>query len=253
MSRPPLDQKIVEFLKNAFMADIDQSAEDVYRKLRRSDLKGRNGLEASSSRTVRALVSEWRRSIIDEVPRSIWKLWEGDGESPEDHDYLIRSNMISRLFFDRPLYKSEAEWGRRLKVSLMDLNPFLQLIFVREYSSRYYSAERLSTEPYTSDLDDLLAYQPWKSDEHADAMFGAYHQGKTNINILVESATKGRAPLYEIDGKTYLRKMVFSGRDRWNINMHTIFFDLHNEYGPAEQLEFWTWGEGASWEAPEMS
>ena len=80
---------------------------------------------------------------IDIQPAIAWVPRSNETEPSEDVDLLFRLNMVSETFFEGPIDQYEAKWAKRLRVSLAGLNPFLRLVFVREFAKREkYQVER---------------------------------------------------------------------------------------------------------------
>ncbi|MDA1229099.1 MAG: hypothetical protein O3A33_14275 [Chloroflexi bacterium] len=232
-------------IKNQYNQDRSQSMAAVHRALHI-----RNRMDICSLRTVQNVINELKAGEATdlEVEPGAWIPWQDGEDTSEDVGLLLRLSTVSRIFFGRSITECEAKWAWRLRVSLDGLNPFLRLIFAREFARR----EGFRAGAYFGDLHSIIAFQPWLSDENAEALYSHSRRGESGLSM-VASAVKGRSVMYEKDGETYLRRIEFTGRDRWNINLHTIFSDFFGDdsYGPPDQLDFWTWGEGESWAVPE--
>ena len=77
-------------------------------------------------------------------------------------------DLISEACFFRPLYEHEAKWAAQIRISVADLDSYIQLFIAREYGAREEAQANLDWDFVdTSDLDALLAIKPWLP-EHAE-------------------------------------------------------------------------------------
>ena len=107
-------------------------------------------------------------------PSKPWSPWVRTGVSSIDMAFLIHMDAVSHTVYRRNLTIDEAEWCRRLSGLLEGLCPFLQLEFCQEYSTRKRMSDIKGVPLYLGDLDGVLAYRPWITDNqeaYRDAVF----------------------------------------------------------------------------------
>ena len=146
-------------IRNLWAENRNQSALEVYRRSRRLARPPK-----VSERKVQSIVAEARaESTASPFPLDEWRPWEADSETPEDTAFLLRLDAISFAAYGRHLYKHEARWGKRIRTAVRGLSPYLQWVLARMYGLAEQRAFYLQEpDPYTADLDGLLAYQPWR-------------------------------------------------------------------------------------------
>ena len=108
-------------------------------------------------------------------PSKPWSPWVRTGVSSIDMAFLIHMDAVSHTVYRRNLTIDEAEWCRRLSGLLEGLCPFLQLEFCQEYSTRKRMSDIKGVPLYSGDLDGVLAYRPWITDNqeaYRDLFFG---------------------------------------------------------------------------------
>ena len=103
----------------------------------------------------------------DPFPLLEWRRWGDTTVTSEGMAYLLKLDAICLAACGRPLWDHEAKWGSRLRASLDGLALYYQLCFVLIYALMQESAYHLNSgEPVVQDLDLLVAYQPWISEDH---------------------------------------------------------------------------------------
>jgi len=166
MARPRTPQPVVEAIKAIWAEDPKNlSARQVYNLYRQQ-----KGHEKISERKVQQIVAESKKNArVDEpFPLVGWQPWEDKTESAEGVDHLLRLDAACVVTYQRHLYKHEADWGRRLRVALIGLSIRGQLAIICEYADREEVAFLLNVDlSYTADLDGLVAYKPWLSENRA--------------------------------------------------------------------------------------
>ena len=122
----------------------------------RVNLNKPEGVKEIDLRIVQNIVARLRRETGD-ISRRSWTPWD---EHTTPH--LLVLDLISSRLFDRSLSVDEADWAVALEDGVVELDPFIQLVIVREYAIRNRIAKILG-EPSasTTDLDILLAIRPW--------------------------------------------------------------------------------------------
>lgn len=98
--------------------------------------------------------------LIPTFERKKWKPWCPNTD-PETNAFLLSMNSVCQAVQRRFLYDHEADWGMRLRVALTGLTPYDQFCFVTLYAIRKVRAYYAEAEPFTADLDEILAYKPW--------------------------------------------------------------------------------------------
>jgi len=98
--------------------------------------------------------------LIPTFGRREWKPWCPKTD-PETNAFLLSMNSVCKAVEYRFIYDHEAAWGRRLRVALNGLAPYDQFCFVTLYAIREVRAHYAGAEPFTADLDEILAYKPW--------------------------------------------------------------------------------------------
>ena len=117
-----------------------------------------------SLRRVQEIIAARRRdgdgSLIPTFERKEWKPWCADQDS-ETSAFLLTMDAVCQAVQSRRLYDHEAKWGMRLRVALQGLTPYDQFYFVTLYAIRDVQAHYAQGEPFTADLNAILAYKPW--------------------------------------------------------------------------------------------
>jgi hypothetical protein len=110
-------------------------------------------------RIVQRIIKDLRDKAGD-ISRRPWTPWN-EHTTPR----LMMLDLISRQIFDHPIRIDEAEWASVLEEGIAEIDPFIQLVIIREYTIRNRIA-KIHGEPSanTTDLDTLLAIRPWKDD-----------------------------------------------------------------------------------------
>jgi len=114
-------------------------------------------------------VSTWiGKSSIEPELDQYWRPWNSRSKT-DDAGHLMRLDLVKRsatmyrlldvmgLFATAGLTESEADIAMKLRYSLHPLDPIVQLLIVHEYAQRFSADENA----LTSDLDLLVATQPW--------------------------------------------------------------------------------------------
>jgi hypothetical protein len=118
------------------------------------------GLDLIKLRTVQHILQGLKKNLA-EKSRTPWSTWK-NGTTP----HLSTLNLISTRIFHRPLYLDEAEWAERLEEFMGDMDLLVQLIVVREYSTRdrieSVRSQLDSPTSLTEDLDQYFAHRPWE-------------------------------------------------------------------------------------------
>ena len=131
----------------------------------------RNGHRTEiSKRKVQQIIANAKNQMPDSeaFPLVEWRPWTDEGVSAHDNDQLLQLDAACSLAYQRHLYQHEAAWGRRLRVALTGLNIRGQLAIINEYGLRERLASHFDRpEGYTADLDGLVTYKPWLSDNRA--------------------------------------------------------------------------------------
>ena len=122
----------------------------------RVNLNKPEGVKEIDLRIVQNIAARLRRDAGG-ISRRSWTPWD---EHTTPH--LLVLDLISSRLFDRSLSVDEADWAVALEDGVVELDPFIQLVIVREYAIRNRIAKILG-EPSasTTDLDILLAIRPW--------------------------------------------------------------------------------------------
>jgi hypothetical protein len=85
-------------------------------------------------------------------------------ESAEETTFLKQLGLISLTVLRRPLLQHEAGIAKQIRATIVGIDLFVQWLLVREYAVRRESQLILGhDEADTSDLDLLMASQPWRS------------------------------------------------------------------------------------------
>ena len=158
MSRPRIPDNVGNTIELIWAADPNHSAIDVFNEFHRYHRE-----QKISIRKVQQIVTELKKNYR---PRNYspveWRPWKNESESSEDTAYLLVLDVVKMTCFGRHLYQHEARWGRRIRHALDGLDPLQQSAFVTEYARRERAQFILKRDhAYTSDLDGILAYQPW--------------------------------------------------------------------------------------------
>ena len=190
---PKFVRETVQVIMAALAPEIKQRVKEFW-----ADRKARSSGERISTR---ALFREYRQKVSnneiglskfntivrdleragpsDPFPCSEWKPWTNPDEGAEDSAFLLRISAVMQAEIGRGLYNHEAKWGQRLRVALEGLHPFGQYRLVLHYSIRKVAAYYLKEEPYTTDLDHLVAYKPWLPENqrayHLAVLSGSAH------------------------------------------------------------------------------
>jgi hypothetical protein len=144
--------------------ELTKALSDFLVEAKRKDAGKWKMATAPDRRTVQRWVKTWRESSKLPANREMADWQPGtDDESPEALDHQLRLNLISQVWLDRPISVLEAYYGRLTRVATSDLDPFVQWVLVREFSSRHEISMRVgSKQPKLNDLYYLLALAPWK-------------------------------------------------------------------------------------------
>ena len=159
MARPRIPNNVISLIESIWAADPAQGATNVFNEFRR------HHNDKISLRTVQGFVRQMRKTSGHRAyPLAIWRPWRDEHESSEDTAYLLALDAATMADSGRHLWQHEARWGRRIRSALDGLNPSQRSAFVSEYARREQTQFVLRRDhAYTSDLDGLLAYQPWKA------------------------------------------------------------------------------------------
>ena len=158
MGRPRIPDNVVNMIQSIWAADTSHSAIDVFNEFQRYNRGQKIG-----KRKVQLIVNQLKKDYRPrKYPLAEWRPWRNEIESPEDTAYLLVLDAVKTVYSGRHLYQHEAKWGRRIRCALDGLNLSLQRCFVDEYGRREVAQFVLKRDhAYTSDLDGILAFQPW--------------------------------------------------------------------------------------------
>ena len=159
MAPPRIPSNVISLIESIWAADPGQTATNVFNEFRR------HHNDKISLRTVQGFVRQMRKTSGHRAyPLAIWRPWRDEHESSEDTAYLLALDAATMADSGRHLWQHEARWGRRIRSALDGLNPSQRGAFIAEYARREQTQFVLRRDrAYTSDLDGLLAYQPWKA------------------------------------------------------------------------------------------
>ena len=94
-----------------------------------------------------------------------WIKWDEDVVRPTALPSVLVVNAVSQEVVGRPLWKQEVRWAERIHVALECLDPVAAWFLVWSYFMRDVAKMNLdSKQPVTFDLDQLVAHQPWISE-----------------------------------------------------------------------------------------
>ena len=130
----------------------------------------------------RRTIEKWREQLRTESEADLVgqiPTWESAG-LPEELVFLNRLRVMSRVLFSTTLTTQDEKWATRIRPGIEEVDPQRQLWIVIEYGRRESTAERIGmAEPYTQDLDEMIAFQPWTPKGHqawlAAINFGIIH------------------------------------------------------------------------------
>ena len=120
----------------------------------REDFKGR----VLNYGTVERIVKEFRQPVTSEA----WSFRDSDGD---DANLILEVRRELIRVWDHPsqrISKKEAHWVVKIRKAAPDLNPATVWLVAVMYSLR----ER--DDAATEDLDDYLAFAPWRDKQHFD-------------------------------------------------------------------------------------
>lgn len=162
MPRPPIHDNVIRQIEELWSSDETQTAVAVHQQYRR----GSRTHEVSLRKCQQIIASAKKQKGPGFQPTE-WKPSAREDEHPDSLAYLLRLDSVCMVVFRRRLYDHEGAWARRLRVTLDELPFGFQLFIVVEFGRRESGARTLQREPYTADLEGLLAYQPWVSADNA--------------------------------------------------------------------------------------
>jgi hypothetical protein len=127
-----------------------------------------------------------------------WEPWRSDNVTPGTSAFLLTMDAVCQAVQYRRLYRHEASWGMKLRVALQGLTPYDQFCFVTHYAIRqvraYYSKEE---EPFSIDLDAILAYKPWLPENiHAFRMVALARPDSLGNWVLTGRIIRGLFPSF---------------------------------------------------------
>lgn len=158
MPRPPLEQDIVDEVEKTWAEHPVRSAAEVHRLLEKNFWPGYVGI-----RKVQEIIRLMKGRGAGRFEPTEWHPWMNPRETPEDADYLLELDRLNWANCRRHLFEHEAEWARRLRVVLGELELGGQWFLISEYGEREHLARNRQREAFsTADLDGLLTYKPWR-------------------------------------------------------------------------------------------
>ena len=165
MAPPKTPEDVVAAIELLWAENPKQSALKVWGKYHA--YTGSPSPAVVSGRRVQQIIAaaKKRKSTGRVYPLVEWRPWRNETESRDDASYLLRLDAISMATFGRHLYQHEAKWARRLRTAIESLSPWLQYVIAGVYAGREVAAYFLEEQrPYTADLDGILAYMPWETE-----------------------------------------------------------------------------------------
>jgi hypothetical protein len=153
-----ITEPVKDLVKDEWAIEPDVSAREVARRFQR-----KYGRKLIRDRKIIQLVTEAKKEAPSEpFPLVPWKPWANEEETPEHTLFLLRINAIKLAEQAEGLYVHEAQWGRRIRPAIEELQPpYRQYRLVMMYARRevvaYYRRKTANTEA----LDAFIAYQPW--------------------------------------------------------------------------------------------
>jgi hypothetical protein len=206
-----------------------------------------NGYKLSgfpSERTISGWISNISKTRIESP---MWKAWN---ETPitDDLGFLLRLQLVKRSEVAQMLLASccepleqlhrdfsqkEAEIAVKLQMSLYGLDLLIQFLIIHEY------AERLSfpDDPYTQDLDLLIATRPWTGPELYEAEIRSGTTPRVSVKSLNYTNFVSR------DTRIHNPDQFFSENEVTRISYRLIV-----EGQPIIKLQMWIWNTlGVPW------
>lgn len=182
MGRPEIPRDVMEAVETAWARDPNQSAAEVHKQVIR--LKGGRAI---SLRKVQQRVAELKALGLPLFESRRWHPWELDEAgserySSEDLAYLFKIQGASLRLAHRDPMAHEAAWALRLRASTEHLDHDLRMFVIWEYAFRQELGHNLGSPRPTHDLDGMLAYRPWLSDQHReDYLHDLAHSGALSM------------------------------------------------------------------------
>ena len=168
---PRTTRVVVKQIEDIFTDDIRKSAQqvlDVYLSRPAYD-------DPPKIRRVQEIIQALKVNSsgheIEDFKLVEWKPWAAKCTNAATSAFLLTMDAVCLVVQRRHLYGHEAKWGRRLRVSLQALTPYDQFCFVTLYANREIRAHYDEGDAVTADLDAILAYRPWLTENaHAYGM-----------------------------------------------------------------------------------
>ena len=158
MAPPRIPKDVITLIESVWAENPDQTATNIFNEFRRHHPTQKIGIRKAQSVIAKLKKNYGHRAY----PLAIWRPWRDEHESSEDTACLLVLDAVKMADSGRHLWQHEAKWGKRIRSALDGLNPSQRSAFVSEYARREQTQFVLRRDhAYTSDLDGLLAYQPW--------------------------------------------------------------------------------------------